>query len=141
LIKGMILLLKVGRNDPCPCGSGKKYKKCCMPKDEEHELASQKDEENPPDEKKKHPRSDEIENNLHRAYNLLDEGDFNQAARVFKSVVLMDHNNYKALTGYGKCLAETGMIEEACKYFEKALEINPDYTQANLNLALYRKVL
>lgn len=24
---------KVGRNDPCPCGSGKKYKKCCMLKD------------------------------------------------------------------------------------------------------------
>lgn len=21
---------KIGRNDPCPCGSGKKYKKCCM---------------------------------------------------------------------------------------------------------------
>ncbi len=20
---------KTGRNDPCPCGSGKKYKKCC----------------------------------------------------------------------------------------------------------------
>ncbi|MFN8640511.1 MAG: SEC-C metal-binding domain-containing protein [Candidatus Binatia bacterium] len=20
---------KVGRNDPCPCGSGKKHKKCC----------------------------------------------------------------------------------------------------------------
>jgi uncharacterized protein len=23
---------KPGRNDPCPCGSGKKYKQCCMPK-------------------------------------------------------------------------------------------------------------
>lgn len=23
------VLAKVGRNDPCPCGSGKKYKKCC----------------------------------------------------------------------------------------------------------------
>jgi len=23
---------KPGRNDPCPCGSGKKYKKCCYPK-------------------------------------------------------------------------------------------------------------
>lgn len=23
----------VGRNDPCPCGSGKKYKKCCMGSD------------------------------------------------------------------------------------------------------------
>ncbi|EMF0406572.1 SEC-C domain-containing protein [Enterococcus durans] len=21
---------KVGRNSPCPCGSGKKYKKCCL---------------------------------------------------------------------------------------------------------------
>jgi uncharacterized protein YecA (UPF0149 family) len=21
---------KIGRNDPCPCKSGKKYKKCCM---------------------------------------------------------------------------------------------------------------
>jgi uncharacterized protein len=25
---------KVGRNDPCPCGSGKKYKKCCLGKAE-----------------------------------------------------------------------------------------------------------
>ena len=25
---------KVGRNDPCPCGSGKKYKKCCMGKND-----------------------------------------------------------------------------------------------------------
>ncbi len=24
--------IKVGRNDPCPCGSGNKYKKCCMNK-------------------------------------------------------------------------------------------------------------
>ena len=23
-------LPKVGRNDPCPCGSGKKFKKCCV---------------------------------------------------------------------------------------------------------------
>ena len=25
---------KVNRNDPCPCGSGKKYKQCCMHKDQ-----------------------------------------------------------------------------------------------------------
>ncbi len=23
----------IGRNDPCPCGSGKKYKRCCLEKD------------------------------------------------------------------------------------------------------------
>jgi len=26
--------MKIGRNDPCYCGSGKKYKKCCLEKDE-----------------------------------------------------------------------------------------------------------
>lgn len=31
---GIIKREKVGRNDPCPCGSGKKYKKCCLLKEE-----------------------------------------------------------------------------------------------------------
>jgi tetratricopeptide (TPR) repeat protein len=27
-------MAQLGRNDPCPCGSGKKYKRCCLEKDE-----------------------------------------------------------------------------------------------------------
>jgi tetratricopeptide (TPR) repeat protein len=27
-------MAKIGRNDPCPCNSGKKYKKCCLASDE-----------------------------------------------------------------------------------------------------------
>ena len=30
---------KAGRNDPCPCGSGKKYKHCCLEKDRAADLA------------------------------------------------------------------------------------------------------
>lgn len=26
-------MAKIGRNDPCPCGSGQKYKRCCLPRD------------------------------------------------------------------------------------------------------------
>ena len=29
-----------GRNDPCPCGSGNKYKKCCLEKDEAARVAA-----------------------------------------------------------------------------------------------------
>ena len=29
----MAVSSKIGRNDDCPCGSGKKYKKCCMKKE------------------------------------------------------------------------------------------------------------
>ena len=30
---GRAISKKIGRNDPCPCGSGKKHKKCCLGKD------------------------------------------------------------------------------------------------------------
>jgi hypothetical protein len=33
--------MRTGRNDPCPCGSGKKYKKCCLASDEAKERAPQ----------------------------------------------------------------------------------------------------
>ena len=32
--------LKTGRNEPCPCGSGKKYKKCHMDADEKAQSAA-----------------------------------------------------------------------------------------------------
>lgn len=34
--------MKVGRNDPCPCGSGKKYKKCCLSKEDAAESTYQR---------------------------------------------------------------------------------------------------
>lgn len=35
---------KYGRNDPCPCGSGKKYKSCCLKKEQakRHPLGGRK---------------------------------------------------------------------------------------------------
>jgi tetratricopeptide (TPR) repeat protein len=33
-------MAKIGRNDPCACGSGKKYKKCCMASDAAAALAA-----------------------------------------------------------------------------------------------------
>ncbi|MEP6971108.1 MAG: SEC-C metal-binding domain-containing protein [Betaproteobacteria bacterium] len=34
---------KTGRNDPCPCASGKKYKHCCLEKDRAAELSAAAD--------------------------------------------------------------------------------------------------
>ena len=45
-------MAKPGRNDPCHCGSGAKYKKCCLPKDEATEreglAVAQRRREEPP---------------------------------------------------------------------------------------------
>jgi len=35
---------KIGRNDPCPCGSGSKYKRCCLPQHGAERRAFQPDE-------------------------------------------------------------------------------------------------
>ena len=48
--------MSVGRNDPCPCGSGKKYKKCCLEKDKEIVLYSSNNE---PEEDEWEPEEDE----------------------------------------------------------------------------------
>jgi hypothetical protein len=32
--KQIHVMNKARRNDPCPCGSGKKFKKCCLPREE-----------------------------------------------------------------------------------------------------------
>lgn len=37
-------MLKVGRNDPCPCGSGKKFKRCCSERVQEQERLRLEDE-------------------------------------------------------------------------------------------------
>jgi len=34
---------KIGRNDPCPCGSGRKYKRCCLAKEQDPEAVNMKD--------------------------------------------------------------------------------------------------
>jgi Flp pilus assembly protein TadD len=133
-------LSKVGRNDPCPCGSGKKYKKCCMAKDEKASASANAETSASADRRsaqhRPRARAEEIENIFHRARNHLDRNELDQAARAFRSVLRLDPKHYEALTGLGRCLAEMGMREEARRCFEKALEIKPDYAQARLNLEL-----
>jgi len=38
---------EIGRNDPCPCGSGKKWKNCGLKNTEEHPASHGREEVNP----------------------------------------------------------------------------------------------
>ena len=48
-------MTQIGRNAPCPCGSGRKYKKCCLEKD----LAERR---TPPPQAATGPEWEEVEN-------------------------------------------------------------------------------
>ena len=52
-------MVKTGRNAPCPCGSGKKYKKCCLAKEEEASRSRLEDQERRPLQAKRQPEEDE----------------------------------------------------------------------------------
>jgi tetratricopeptide (TPR) repeat protein len=142
---GVLILNKVGRNDLCPCGSGKKYKKCCMMKDEAKNLENSSNDTVPEYllHEQKNPsqlrgRAAEIYNIFRRGCNLLDRNEYDLAVKSFTSVLRLDPYHYEALTGLGRCLLEIGNREEAFKCFEQALKIRPDYAQARLNLDLMR---
>lgn len=75
-----LTLVKAGRNDPCPCGSGKKYKKCCLP---QHEEARKKI---PPDKlremEEQARKREELESELKKGFEQLYRQEFDKARRL-----------------------------------------------------------
>lgn len=135
----------IGRNDPCPCGSGKKYKKCCMELDKEsarENLTKEISEAEDPILSFEHKSvSSEAEANFQKAYNYLRSSQFTKAEKAFKTVINLDRNDFRAMFGLGLCFMNMGHIEEACEWFEKALSLCPSLTQARVNLELCRREL
>ena len=70
---------KTGRNDPCPCGSGKKYKKCCLAKHEEIRRSI------PPDRlqamEKRAALREKLEKQVQRGFELIFSQEFDKAGR------------------------------------------------------------
>ncbi len=68
---------KIGRNDPCPCGSGRKYKKCCLQKNEEMVGAMNPEEIRSGAHQKE--EKEQKEKRIREGYSLLTRGDHRQA--------------------------------------------------------------
>jgi len=60
---------KIGRNEPCPCGSGKKYKHCCLGK---HEAAKRMNQMEPKkDLQAKEKEQEQLIRHIEKAFSLL----------------------------------------------------------------------
>lgn len=70
---------KVGRNEPCPCGSGKKYKKCCLPTHEEARKSIPADQLREMEERQK--LRERLEKDVQNGFDLLFSQDFSKAQR------------------------------------------------------------
>lgn len=91
-------MAKIGRNDRCPCGSGKKYKHCCMARDqaaERERLAAERDPHaaSLADPEARHdPRlcracNEELETAVNVAFTQVDAGEFAEAEHTANEIL------------------------------------------------------
>lgn len=106
-------MAKVGRNDPCPCGSGKKYKKCCLDKDAAPPPArlDEMDFEEPP-----------AQALVYDGWEALAVEDTRLAKRCFRKALELDPDIADAFNGLAELAARKGDAEGAEGYYRQAYE-------------------
>ena len=118
-------MTKTGRNDPCPCGSGKKYKLCCGERSRSGAPAAQSAQAN--------IFSPALRINPGHALAALSlgnvqfaQGQAEAAEQSYRSAILADKGNFKAHANLGNALQSQGRLEDALESYHRALVINPD---------------
>jgi tetratricopeptide (TPR) repeat protein len=112
------LMNQVGRNDPCPCGSGIKYKKCCMSGSAIASKALNQD--------------DEIRA---LAYKNMSDEKWSEAIALFKSILDKVTDQWLILEAIAACYDGLDNYLAAAEFYEKALAVCPDNRRLGL---LYR---
>src|SRR5438552_4068620 len=120
-----------GRNDPCPCGSGKKYKKCCLPQEQPTRRIS--------DPRREEPFIAELRPDLDkavdRALQRLERGEGKQVESEIAEL-LEDNPDYH-MTNYAMGVYQAVVAKKpaaAIPFFEKAVAIFPPFAEAHFNL-------
>ena len=111
---------KIGRNDQCPCGSGKKFKQCC----ESTGGASQ-------------PIVQANFNPQHALQTAMAQhqvGNLPLAESLYKQVLQALPNQPDALHLLGLIAKQKGDLKTAAQLMRKALAVNPNYVEAYVNL-------
>jgi tetratricopeptide (TPR) repeat protein len=96
--------LKVGRNDPCLCNSGKKYKACCAAVADSN----------------KQEQTQDIDGFLQHARYAVSQGDFESAESSFKQILSIKPNHAEALAGVGQKLCWQRKRREGTSYLRLA---------------------
>ena len=125
--------IKIGRNDPCHCGSGQKYKRCCQDKDEATERAARAAAEAAkPKEPARHAidlfadnfddESDELTTASNAIVDLVHDGKLDeaeQAARDFLVRFPEVHDGYDRL---GMVYEARGDRKQAAHYYRQVID-------------------
>lgn len=120
----MMSTQKIGRNDPCPCGSGKKYKQCCLPRESASGTVDPR------------PQEMAVRRALQAAWMFRQQGQLARAEAACGQVLQLSPNQPDALHLLGAIALQNGKIESAIDLISRALRRNPSNPEYHSNLGL-----
>jgi len=139
--------MKLGRNDPCSCGSGKKYKHCCEGKVASRSAAPSPDEFNQLVALYNARRYAELESRAHALIGRYPDAGFawkllgaalqmqgKNALTAFQQTAELMPGDAEAHFNLGVVQKSLGLIEDAAASYRRALQLNPAYAEAHGNL-------
>jgi tetratricopeptide (TPR) repeat protein len=155
---------KIGRNDPCPCGSGKKYKQCCEQtgvKPTHANTIAKSSNPLPPQQALQSAMAQHQAGNLMQAEVLYKQvlralpkqpdalhllgliakqkGDFKTAVQLMRQSLAENPNYVEAYVNLGATLQEQDNLQEAADCYRKALTLRPNYAEVHSNLGVVLK--
>ena len=107
--------MKAGRNDPCPCGSGRKFKHCCG-------------------------SLEPVEVLIQKATTDRVRGFASEAEAICDHVVRLAPQNPRALVLRGELYADRGRFEQAHELFERVRATHPGFSSVYLSIATHRRM-
>lgn len=102
-----------GRNDPCPCGSGKKYKQCCQTK------------ENTANEATKNRLLESIPELFIKARQATHQKEYALAEDLYQQILSINPKHLLSLNNMGLLKLEQNQAELGIGYLEKAIKLEP----------------
>ncbi|MFH1116640.1 MAG: DUF1186 domain-containing protein [Pseudomonadota bacterium] len=105
---------KIGRNEPCPCGSGKKYKKCCLLKGETNPFAAA-----PP---KAVDELDELDALSNSVIDLIQSGELERAEEVCRQLLTRFPDQVDGLERTAMVCEAKGDRVTAAEYYRKTVD-------------------
>jgi predicted TPR repeat methyltransferase len=122
-----LTMKEIGRNDPCPCGSGKKYKKCCMPGAESQGWGGHATDT---------AQVVRAGNSLQAALAHQRAGRLPQAVAIYRQILLDTPDDVDALHLMGMIAHESGDQDAALELISKAIAVAPEYAELHNNFGL-----
>ncbi len=130
-------MAKISRNAPCPCGSGKKYKKCCLLRNEAKSLEQGKLLEQNPG--KLIVEVDDLDDLSNSVLDLIDAKKFEEAKTVCNELTRKYPDQVDGIERMAMVYEACGDNQKAVEYYQKSAEFmrsNPGFDKEGIQWAL-----